>query len=55
MRFTLLSYVVCPVSSVLHFLGDVIAGTFLGCTTSYFTVLVWNLGEIQSPRGRQPT
>jgi|tagenome__1003787_1003787.scaffolds.fasta_scaffold20913989_1 membrane-associated phospholipid phosphatase len=33
------------VGADFHFLSDVIAGAFLGCTTGYFTVLIWNLGR----------
>jgi hypothetical protein len=33
------------VGADFHFLSDVIAGAFLGCTTGYFTVLIWNRGR----------
>jgi len=41
------------VGADFHFLGDVIAGGFLGISTGWFTVVLWDLG-VHHVRGDAP-
>jgi membrane-associated phospholipid phosphatase len=41
------------VGADFHFIGDVIAGGFLGVSAGWFTVVIWELG-LHRVRGDQP-